>query len=140
MEILGESQLVGYPELADLNLSPQFPSVAMVNWTNGFGNARYWTLKVLLDNFQPGDKIVSTTVTVPGSTGDNPFCGDVLNLNPITLQCLTPSATIDKILFRFIRNPWWIVRKLHCGKMQRKEQYSNHGEGLPWTELLHGVR
>ena len=28
LDLLGESQLVGYPELASLNLPPQFPSVA----------------------------------------------------------------------------------------------------------------
>jgi len=36
--------MVGYPT--------QFPSVSMVNWTTGEGTARYWILKLLIDNFQ----------------------------------------------------------------------------------------
>jgi len=43
VDILGESQMVGYPT--------QFPSVSMVNWTSGEGTARYWILKLLIDNF-----------------------------------------------------------------------------------------
>ena len=54
IDVVGESQLVGYPT--------QFPSVSMVDWTDGKPNARYWTLKLLKDNFGPGDKLVETTV------------------------------------------------------------------------------
>ena len=52
IDIVGESQLVGYPS--------QFPSVSMMDWTNGKPNARYWVLKLIKDNFGPGDKIVDT--------------------------------------------------------------------------------
>jgi hypothetical protein len=52
IEVAGESQLVGYPT--------QFPSVSMVNWTTGQPNARFWVLKLLHDNFGPGDKLVKT--------------------------------------------------------------------------------
>jgi Glycosyl hydrolases family 39 len=52
IEAAGESQLVGYPS--------QFPSVTMVDWTNGKPNARFWALKLLKDNFGPGDKLVET--------------------------------------------------------------------------------
>lgn len=45
-----ESQLVGYPT--------QFPDVTMINWKTGKPNARYWILKLLKDNFGPGDKLV----------------------------------------------------------------------------------
>jgi hypothetical protein len=54
IEYAGESQLVGYPT--------QFPSVSMVNWETGQPNARYWVLKLLHDNFGPGDKLVDTRV------------------------------------------------------------------------------
>lgn len=57
IDVAGESQLVGYPS--------QFPSVSMMNWTNGKPNARYWVLKLLKDNFGPGDKLVETN---PGSS------------------------------------------------------------------------
>lgn len=52
IDVAGESQLVGYPS--------QFPSVSMMNWKNGKPNARYWVLKLLKDNFGPGDKLVGT--------------------------------------------------------------------------------
>ena len=54
IEVAGESQLVGYPS--------QFPDVSMVNWENGKPNARYWVLKLLKDNFGPGDKLVQTNL------------------------------------------------------------------------------
>jgi hypothetical protein len=50
VEVVGESQLVGYPS--------QFPSVSMVNWNTGQPNARFWTLKLLRDSLGPGDKLV----------------------------------------------------------------------------------
>jgi hypothetical protein len=54
IDVAGESQLVGYPT--------QFPSVSMVDWADGRPNARYWVLKLLKDNFGPGDKLVETKV------------------------------------------------------------------------------
>ena len=59
IDIIGESQLVGYPT--------QFPSVSMMNWKTGAPNARYWVLKLLKDNFGPGDTLVSTQVAGNGS-------------------------------------------------------------------------
>jgi hypothetical protein len=50
IDVAGESQLVGYPT--------QFPSVSMVDWKDGKPNARFWVLKLLQDNFAPGDKLV----------------------------------------------------------------------------------
>jgi hypothetical protein len=58
VEVAGESQLVGYPS--------QFPSVSMVDWNTGQPNARFWVLKLLHDNFAPGDKLVETHL-------DNPY-------------------------------------------------------------------
>ena len=52
INIVGESQLVGYPS--------QYPSVSMIDWKDAKPNARYWVLKLLKDNFGPGDKLVST--------------------------------------------------------------------------------
>jgi hypothetical protein len=57
IEVAGESQLVGY-------LS-QFPSVSMVDWNTGQPNARFWVLKLLHDNFGPGDKLVETNMDSP---------------------------------------------------------------------------
>ena len=58
IDVAGESQLVGYPG--------QFPDVSMVNWETGKPNARYWVLKLLIDNFHPGDKLVKTDLNVSG--------------------------------------------------------------------------
>jgi hypothetical protein len=54
IEVVGESQLVGYPS--------QFPSVSMMDWESNKPNARYWVLKLIKDNFGPGDKLVETSV------------------------------------------------------------------------------
>lgn len=53
IDVAGESQLVGYPT--------QFPDVSMMNWENGNPNARYWVLRLLKENFGPGDVLVNTT-------------------------------------------------------------------------------
>jgi hypothetical protein len=58
IDVAGESQLVGFPT--------QYPSVSMVDWNDGKPNARFWVLKLLHDNFGPGDKIVEIA-------GDNPY-------------------------------------------------------------------
>ena len=52
IDVVGESQLVGYKS--------QFPSVSMMNYKTAEPNARYWTLKLLLENFGPGDKLAET--------------------------------------------------------------------------------
>lgn len=53
VDVIGESQLVGYPS--------QFPSVSMIDYNNGKPNARYWVLKVIHDNFHPGDRLVAAS-------------------------------------------------------------------------------
>ena len=57
VEVAGESTLEGYPTF--------FPSVSMVDWNTGQPNARYWVLKLLRDNFGPGDKLVHTSSDLP---------------------------------------------------------------------------
>lgn len=54
IDIIGESQLIGYPT--------QFPSVSMMDWTNNKPNARFWVLKLLKDSFHLGDSLVETTL------------------------------------------------------------------------------
>jgi len=60
IDVIGESQLVGYPT--------QYPSVSMMNWENNKPNARYWVLKLLKDNFHPGDQLVETTLPHHGDS------------------------------------------------------------------------
>ncbi|RCH55211.1 glycosyl hydrolase family 39 [Mucilaginibacter hurinus] len=50
IDVISSSQLVGYPG--------QYPDVSMMNWENAKPNARYWTLKLINDNFGPGDKLI----------------------------------------------------------------------------------
>jgi len=52
IDVIGESQLVGYPT--------QYPSVSMMDWTNNKPNARFWVLKLIKDNFHAGDTLVQT--------------------------------------------------------------------------------
>jgi hypothetical protein len=65
IDIVGESQLVGYPT--------QYPSVSMINWQTGQPNARYWVLKLLKDNFGPGDKFVNSWII-----GNDPNAPDAI--------------------------------------------------------------
>jgi hypothetical protein len=58
IDIIGESQLVGYPS--------QFPSVSMMNWKNGKPNSRYWVLKLIKDNFAAGDALINTKIVGTG--------------------------------------------------------------------------
>jgi hypothetical protein len=41
----------------------QFPSIAILDWNTGQPNARYRVLKMIVDNFRPGDKLVDTQVS-----------------------------------------------------------------------------
>jgi hypothetical protein len=52
IDVVGESQLVGYPT--------QFPSVSMMNYNTAVPNPRFWVLKLLKDNFGPGDRLIET--------------------------------------------------------------------------------
>jgi len=59
VDVIGESQLVGYPS--------QFPSVSMIDYNNGKPNARYWVLRLIKDNFHAGDTLVTTSMADTGS-------------------------------------------------------------------------
>jgi hypothetical protein len=59
VDVIGESQLVGYPS--------QFPSVSMIDYNNGKPNARYWVLKLIKDNFHPGDTLAANPERLFGS-------------------------------------------------------------------------
>jgi hypothetical protein len=57
IDVMGESQLVGYPT--------QFPSVSMLDWNTGAPNARFRVLELLKDNFAPGYRIVEVNSHSP---------------------------------------------------------------------------
>jgi hypothetical protein len=57
-------RLIGYPELPDLGLQPQYPSVALLNWTTGEGTAKYWISKLLIETVDvDNDRAVITQTT-----------------------------------------------------------------------------
>ena len=121
LEVLGESQLIGYPSIpfqrgAPYNgnwiAPPQYPSVSLLSWGGAFGNpgdgtARYWVLQLLGENtratgqagaYAPADAdvLVNTTVVNSGSGGpvSSPFCAEVFNLDTMTMYCASPGAAI----------------------------------------------
>ncbi len=58
IEMIGQSALMQVPDF--------YPSVSMMDWEMGRPNARYWALKLLRENFGPGDKLVMTSSALPG--------------------------------------------------------------------------
>jgi hypothetical protein len=51
IDILTAAELIDYPG--------QFAGTTLVNWETGEPNARYWVIKMLHDNFGPGDKLIA---------------------------------------------------------------------------------
>ncbi|HXX28017.1 MAG TPA: glycosyl hydrolase family 39, partial [Terriglobales bacterium] len=62
VDVVGESQLVGFPS--------QFPSVSMVDWTNGKPSARLTILELIKNNLGPGDDFAETEVRSNGIPAD----------------------------------------------------------------------
>ncbi len=60
--------IIGYPELPDLQLQPQYPSVALLNWTTGEGTAKYWTSKLLIEtaDIDNDQAVITQTTDVSG--------------------------------------------------------------------------
>ena len=65
IDVVGESQLMGFPS--------QYPDVTMIDWTTGKPNARFEALRLLHDNFTPGDKLYH----MPGFGGPRDFRRDI---------------------------------------------------------------
>ncbi|MDP9081069.1 MAG: glycosyl hydrolase family 39 [Bacteroidota bacterium] len=61
IDVIGESQLVGFPT--------QFPDVSMINYINNKPNPRFWVLKLIRDNIHKGSKLVNTGVE--NNSGDD---------------------------------------------------------------------
>ncbi|HEV2426190.1 MAG TPA: glycosyl hydrolase family 39 [Terriglobia bacterium] len=53
IEAAGESSIPNAPGM--------WPSIAMLDWNTAQPNARYWVLKLILDNFRPGSKLVESS-------------------------------------------------------------------------------
>lgn len=63
IDLIGESQLVGFPT--------QFPDVSMINYTNNKPNARFWVLKMIMDNIKARDTLVLTDMEGNGDSDLN---------------------------------------------------------------------
>jgi hypothetical protein len=55
IDVATESMMPAYPG--------NYASIALIDWNTGQPNARYWALKLIGDNFHPGDKLVDTQVS-----------------------------------------------------------------------------
>jgi hypothetical protein len=87
VDVVGESQLVGFPS--------QYPSVSMVNWTTGAPNARYWALKLLIDEMGSSRNWIQTV-----SSSKNIFAQafvDSSGNQRILLVNKSPKATATEI-------------------------------------------
>ena len=128
LDVLGESQLIGYPSIpftrgapynGNWTAPPQYPSVTLLSWGGAFGNpgdgtARYWVLKLLVDSFTAGppagtaapadaDWLVNTSTSGAAAPLSSPFCADEINLSTLTMYCAT--GVIDAIVFASYGTP-----------------------------------
>jgi hypothetical protein len=129
LDVLGESQLIGYPSIpfargppynGPWTAPPQYPSVSMLSWGGAFGEqgdgtARYFVLKMLIDEMRAGppagtfapaeaDWLVNTSVTGGGSAPlTSPFCAEELNLSTLSMFCA--SGVINGITFASYGTP-----------------------------------
>eukprot|EP00051_Salpingoeca_urceolata_P028204 m.485621 g.485621 ORF g.485621 m.485621 type:complete len:640 (+) comp23891_c0_seq1:123-2042(+) len=129
VDVMGHSQLAGSPGIPEWNIPlPQYPSVSLLDWRTGYGNARYWVLKLLIEHFAPGDKIVNTTVPVPPVAPSNPFCGWVVgpDYGSVTLSC--PSGVIDSIEFAD-----WGMPTGSCGSFGVDASCTTEAKTKPWA-------
>jgi hypothetical protein len=128
LDVLGCSQLIGYPSIpfqrgppinGPWTAPPQYPSVSMLSWGGAFGNpgdgtARYWLLKLLVDEFHAGppggtytpaaaDQLVNTSTSAAPPPVSSPFCASVLNLDTLSMFCAT--GVINAITFASYGTP-----------------------------------
>lgn len=136
VEVLGHSQLAGSPKIPEWGIPlPQYPSVSLLDWRTGYGNSRYWVLRLLIQHFAMGDKIFTTTT---GSLGPptNPFCGlatteagSLSEYGSTTLRCVDKNSTITS--FDFVD---WGTPSGSCGSLHHGTCTSD--KALPWAIKL----
>lgn len=82
VDVIGESQLAGSPTQPQYQIfDAQYPSVSMLNWTNGHGNARFHILQLILAEFAVGD-VVHAVHLPPRAT----MCRAIWNNNQLGLN------------------------------------------------------
>ena len=114
IDVVGESQLVGYPS--------QFPSVSMVDWKAGNPNARLRLLMLLHQSFSLGDKLVDTKISG----------------NAVAAQAfLTPTEKKLLLVNKRNREVTVTLPAVFAGSQQTAVDVST-GAGSPTTTLITG--
>lgn len=63
VDVVTHSQLIGSPKIPEFGITAQqFPSASILDWRTGYGTAKYWVTKLLIDNFAPGDEFIAVKV------------------------------------------------------------------------------
>eukprot|EP00056_Hartaetosiga_gracilis_P008820 m.126720 g.126720 ORF g.126720 m.126720 type:complete len:616 (+) comp12997_c0_seq10:1643-3490(+) len=116
-EVLGQSQLAGTPPQPQWDIhESQYPSVSLLDWTTGLGNGRYWVLKLLIEEFGPGDLLVNTSIP---SSPHIPMCAKVdghAGYTNVTLSCAEEGAVISAIEFASFGTPTGTCGNYTVGK------------------------
>ena len=103
VDVIGMSQLAGSPPIPEWGIvDPQYASVAILNWTDGSGTARYWTLDAIARTFSPGDEWVRS------GAGTSPVCGVIdghHGYGNMTIECAGANATVSAIDFAAFGTP-----------------------------------
>lgn len=136
VDVLGHSQLAGNPNISEYGIPlPQYPSVSLIDWRTGWGNARYWVTYLLIHHFgQAGDVFYNTTVTsAPPASGSNPFCGTVVgpNYGSVALECVDPDSVING--FDFVD---WGTPSGSCGSWQADAKCTDVAKATAYAESM----
>ncbi|MCL2659010.1 MAG: hypothetical protein FWD64_00635 [Acidobacteriaceae bacterium] len=120
MPMLSMSQLLGYPT--------QCHSISMFDWVTARPNAHYWVLSLINENFAPGDKLVSTTISADGA---------------VEAQAAITSAGRKLLLVNTTEHPVRVDLSgsfPHDGKTQLKAEVVDQasGEDAPRVDRLSG--
>ena len=98
VDVVGSSQLMGYPQLDDVlgGLSPQYPSVSMVNWTTGAGTSRVRILELLMHELPVGSALVETSNA--GNTSDVFAQAYIVNSTSHVVLVINKRSTPQKVM------------------------------------------
>ena len=106
---VGMSAFCCHPSMPELGIGAFFPSVAMLNWTNGDRTQRFWGLKLLLETLQQGDAMLATAVSQAAAPAEGGaaagFCGVASWPDSLALSCATPGAVISSVDFASYGRP-----------------------------------
>eukprot|EP00932_Pfiesteria_piscicida_P017062 SRR837773.3961.p1 GENE.SRR837773.3961~~SRR837773.3961.p1 ORF type:complete len:497 (+),score=200.70 SRR837773.3961:194-1492(+) len=134
LDFLCFSQLIGSPPIPEWNIHDmQFPSASMLSWETGLGNAKYWVLKLLIDNLRKGDTMYEAQVSPvqPPRKPHQVMCEHVGHWNffgSVTLTCEDPGAVIEEIWADYGEPPTGA-----CGEYQASKACSSHVLTSMWA-------